>query len=197
MKLYIKKSISFILIFIILVIILEIVARDMYNNRTDLFFKHKCFRENQNEIEILFLGSSHTEQSVNPQYINKKAFNISYVSQDFYYDYAILKKYINCMPNLETIVLGLSFFSFGYDEEEYFEQIVKDYFVDLGILPRSKNISIINFLVFFNHKSTFIKDLIKGKKPIPHFLLEQDFVPDDLEEVKELGKKISQTISFI
>ncbi len=118
MKLYIKKSISFILIFIILLIILEIVARNVYNYRTDLFFKYECFKENQNEIEVLFFGSSHTEQSVNPQYINKKAFNLSYGSQDLYYAYAILKKYINYMPNLETIVLELSFFSFGYDEED-------------------------------------------------------------------------------
>lgn len=73
--------------------------------------KHQQIIQHANEIETIFLGSSHTYFGISPKYI-PNSFNLANSSQNFKYDYFILKKYGQLCKRLKTVVLPISYFSF-------------------------------------------------------------------------------------
>ncbi len=167
---FIKKLAYFFLLLIVQLSFLEFLARLMYTSRTDLYFKHSSIVNQLSQIHVLILGASHGEKSLNPQFFREKTFNLSYSSQDVYYDYQIIEKYIDRLPSLQTVILTLSWFSFGYDEETYEPFFAKDYYHELGISPRSQNIlrTWLYSSLFYTHHYGLIKDLILKKRPVLH-----------------------------
>ncbi len=84
--------------------------------------------ENQlNKIKVLVLGNSQGLKGINPSYFNCPGFNLSSVSQPFYYDVALSLKYLDKMPNLKAVILTTSYFSFGFDLDN-FEEYWRTYF---------------------------------------------------------------------
>ena len=71
-------------------LILEVLIQNIPNEYS---YKKSYLDSNSNEIEVLFLGSSHVYYGVNPEYISANSFNASHIAQTLDYDYAILKKY--------------------------------------------------------------------------------------------------------
>lgn len=77
-------------------------------------FKRNCLEQKLDSIEILALGSSQILYSINPTYFNLKTYNLGNVSQSLYYDTHLALKYIDKMPKLKYVILGISYFSFEY-----------------------------------------------------------------------------------
>jgi hypothetical protein len=63
----------------------------------------------------LILGSSLSENAINPEFINKKTANIAFVAQPISIDYYLLDKYIDQMPGLHTVSLEINVQNFYYD----------------------------------------------------------------------------------
>lgn len=102
------KVVLFLMPLIILGGLMELMLRQMPNIYR---FKRGYLDANSNKIEVLFLGNSHSFFDLNPDYITKKCFNASHVSQSLDYDLEILKKYERKWSDLEYIVLPVSYFS--------------------------------------------------------------------------------------
>lgn len=108
MKLFIKRFLAFVLPIILTFIIIEILIRNIPN---DYSYKKQYLDKNSNNIEKLFLGSSHTYYGINPEYITGKGFNLSHISQTINYDYELIKKYDNKWDNLECIAIPIDYFT--------------------------------------------------------------------------------------
>ncbi len=80
-------------------------------------YKMKEFVANEKASEILVLGNSEMLKGLNPSYLTSKGFNMAHVSQTYSIDEKILESYLDSMPNLHTIILGLSYLSFGENLE--------------------------------------------------------------------------------
>lgn len=177
-----KRTILFIIIFILLFSILEMKARSMYRTRTDFFFQFQCFEKIKDKVKLLFLGTSQMADSINPKYICcKESFNLSFRAADLYYNYMKFKKYVNQTPLLKEVVIELPFFIFGYDQGKHsLMPYAKDYFWLMGILP--KPVHYLYFLYQYNtfllHHNTFWNDLLAGKKPV-------SFSATDLDHISE------------
>lgn len=89
----------------------ELIARRIpttYSTKVDYFNKKK------NQLEILVLGSSHSNFGINPQYFGREAFNISNTSQGLYQDYKVLLKYLPECKNVRLVIVPISYFSLYY-----------------------------------------------------------------------------------
>lgn len=69
---------------------------------------------NPEKIEVLVLGSSHANFGINPEYMGRTVQNLANTSQDLYYDYSLLSKYLRNCKNLKVVVLPISYFSLYY-----------------------------------------------------------------------------------
>lgn len=77
-------------------------------------YKNEYLAKNAPEVRTLILGSSHAYYDIIPEVLGGSTFNLANVSQNYHYDYALLKNYD--FRNLKTIILPVSYFSF-YDSE--------------------------------------------------------------------------------
>ena len=71
--------------------------------------KAKIFKKNLQQVEILVLGSSHNQNAINPEYFNKKLYNLAYGGQDIQLDSSLFFKYVSKMKSLNTVVLEYDF----------------------------------------------------------------------------------------
>lgn len=106
MKNFIKKTIIFLLPLIILVLLMESLLRNIPN---DYNYKNDYLINNSNNINKLFLGSSHSYYGINPEFITGSSFNASHISQSINLDYEIIKKYE--WNELEYIIIPIDYFS--------------------------------------------------------------------------------------
>src|SRR5690606_38546314 len=86
----------------------EVFYRSVENNYT---YKNERIISEYKEIETLVFGDSHAFFGINPQYFSTKTFNIANVSQSLYFDELLLKKHIDSLPQLKTVILNISFFT--------------------------------------------------------------------------------------
>jgi hypothetical protein len=90
----------------------EIIARRIpttYNTKVN-HFKNK-----KKQIEILVMGSSHSNYGINPQYFEREAFNFSNTSQFLYQDYKVLLKYLPECNKIKMVIIPISYFSLHSD----------------------------------------------------------------------------------
>ncbi|MEQ8240546.1 MAG: hypothetical protein RIA69_15105 [Cyclobacteriaceae bacterium] len=80
----------------------EYFLRSIPNNYS---YKNDYLNTNAQNIEHLFLGSSHAFYGVDPTYIDGVAFNASHVSQSIDYDFAIFDKYRQQFLHLKTVII--------------------------------------------------------------------------------------------
>ena len=100
MKTFLKKTIFFLLPLVIFIISMEPLLRNIPN---DYNYKKNYLMNNSNKISKLFLGSSHTYNGINPDFISGNAFNGSHISQSIDLDYEIIKKYKNNWEEIEEL----------------------------------------------------------------------------------------------
>lgn len=107
-----RKFLVNILIFLIpIILFVGIGELLLWNMPNDYKNKKRFLNEHANEIEVLFLGSSHTFSAINPDYISLKSYNAAYVSQSLDIDFLLLKKYASEFKQLEYVVLPISYFT--------------------------------------------------------------------------------------
>lgn len=165
-----KRFLTLVLIFIVPVLVAgvgyEVLLRNIPN---DYRVKKNYLDQHAHAVNMLLMGSSHTYYGINPDHLDTKAFNASYVFQSLDIDLAILRKYEGHWDSLRYIVLPVDYFSLysrlGTGEEAW---RIKNYnlYWDLGI---SKNI-VENSEVLTNPLN------VNANRVIDHYLKKISFI---------------------
>ncbi|MEJ7556721.1 MAG: hypothetical protein WKF66_00330 [Pedobacter sp.] len=79
---------------------------------TTFSIKKKYFEQNREKIEWLFLGTSHMQNAVNPEFLKPNAANLAFAGQPIEINYEFLRKYVSQMPALKIVFLEISDHSF-------------------------------------------------------------------------------------
>jgi len=106
-KLIIKLLLVLLPVFII-IIVFELFARGI---PTSYSIKYNYFNKKADKIEVLVVGSSHSNFGINPKYFGREAFNISNTSQGLYQDYKVLSKYLPKCKVVKMVIIPISYFS--------------------------------------------------------------------------------------
>ncbi|RAR51143.1 hypothetical protein [Flavobacterium lacus] len=106
MKVFSLKLIIFFLPIVVVAVGLEIYFRNVENA-----FKIKADFQQQNidKIETLVLGTSHSQNGINPKYFDNLTSNLSFGSQDIQLDSALFFNYIDKMKSLKNIIIELDY----------------------------------------------------------------------------------------
>lgn len=102
MKTFALKSVLFLLPVLIIAGAFEYALTGVPNSYNK---KRKFFESQLDSIEVLVLGNSRSLYSINPAYFSAKGYNLSHVSQSFYYMKEIGARYIPRMPRLKCVII--------------------------------------------------------------------------------------------
>ena len=153
MNKFIKKTLLFCVPVLILILIMELLLRNIPN---DYSYKKNYLDKHSNEIEILFLGSSHAFRAINPKFIHSNGFNAAHIAQSLDYDIKILRKYEKQTDKLKYIVVPIDYFSlFNRLETGVESWRIKNYNIYYGFNQSYKckdNFEILNGKLFDNIK---------------------------------------------
>lgn len=106
MKRFLKHTVLFLIPVLIIMIAMEVALRHIPN---DYDLKNTQIALKKESIKTLILGSSHSLYGFNPEYFSEETYNLAHLSQTIDLDYLLLKKYINELPKLKTVVIRLSY----------------------------------------------------------------------------------------
>jgi len=137
MKRFVVKFSAFLLLLTAALALLEINARIMYPDpeRGVLKKKKEHLREQSDRIEILVLGNSHSECSIDPAFLPRPGFNLSMPGIDLRTNRYLLNYWIDDLPRLNTLLIELSFFTFSFNVAEMRPYLTKDFLPLFGIWP--------------------------------------------------------------
>lgn len=110
-KAFIKKLFFFLLPLAVLLIFLELKTRQIPSSYD---IKRKYFEKVADSIEVLVLGNSHMLHGIDPDYFSLKGFNLASGFQNYYYDKALIEKYINRLKKLKLVFISADYISFYY-----------------------------------------------------------------------------------
>lgn len=152
-----KRLITSFLIFILPVIIfyagLE-YSLYKYGNFPEKI-KINYFKKYHKEIKIIALGASHTQRAINPSLMDVRTLNLANSSQGPYENYILFKNFINDLPNLKLLIIGLTYNTLAIDKD--FTQPVLDAlnlkFYKVNTFKREVNYS--DYLLFHTKPSYF------------------------------------------
>lgn len=107
------RSLIYKLIFVLIPVVILAASFELVARRipTSYAIKHINLMRKKDNINVLVMGSSHANFGINPQYMGANAYNLSNTSQDLYYDFNLLKKYLQSCPNIKTVILPISYFT--------------------------------------------------------------------------------------
>ncbi len=128
MKKFLIRALLFFLLTAAVLVVGEFAVRRVPNPYSQ---KREAIDRYGKETKVVVLGSSHTYYGVLADSLTK-TLNLANVSQTFEYDYHILSRYIDLLPNLRKVVIPISFFSFfdppfNATDEWYLETYYKLY----------------------------------------------------------------------
>ncbi len=131
MKKYIIEILFYFLLPALLIaVVAEYSLRKIPN---DYAYKNQWLTKNSKDVEVLALGASTVMYDINPEYFSKIGFNAAHLSQTLKYDHFIFNKFIDKMPSLEYVILGIDFWSpFGDIEDSPEWWRVKFYNIHYG-----------------------------------------------------------------
>lgn len=131
MKRFIINTILFLFPLLLIAFFLECKLRSIPNIYS---YKSNYLKNNSDNLEVLFLGSSHALYGLNPDYISLNSFNAAHNSQSLNLDLEIYKRYQNDLKKLKYIVLPVSYFSLNSTLEKSIENWrIKNYIIYLDI----------------------------------------------------------------
>jgi hypothetical protein len=154
MKRFLIKLFTFLFIPIIIIFFIE-----LYLSLYPLTFQKQAsyFKNNLNETGLLVLGSSHNHDAINPEYLNYiKAATLASGSQDLELDYLILKKYIKKLPQLNVVLLELSYHSLEHDIPDDFSQnnlYLRFYYIN----NFKRDVNLLDYSIFLSNPKQYIK----------------------------------------
>ena len=108
MKRFLLTFIKFVLPVFLLLLAVEIYVvyyPSTFNRKANYLHHHL------ESTEALVLGSSHSQNSLNPEWLHLKTVNLANPSQDVQIDSALLFKYVPKMKALKLVVLELDYFT--------------------------------------------------------------------------------------
>ena len=111
MKKFILSLTLFLAPVILICIVVELLLYpipSVYRSKRDYLKKYT------DQVEVIFLGSSHALFGIDPQYMERPAFNLAHANQSIDYDLKLLEKYFSDSPSLKVIALPVSAFSLHY-----------------------------------------------------------------------------------
>lgn len=110
-KLIIKISLVLLPV-MITAVAFEFIARKI---PTSYSTKLSNFNTKKKHLEIIVMGSSHSNFGINPQYFERSAYNLSNTSQCLYQDYLLLSKYLPECKNIKMVIIPISYFTLQSD----------------------------------------------------------------------------------
>ena len=163
-----KRFLKYVLMFSAIVIATLVVGEITVRHRPNPYStKDHYIREHGKDIETLILGSSHTFFGIVADSVGCETMNLANISQNYEYDWRVLKRYYRYMPNLSRVIIPISYFSFfdppfeESDNERWYEIYYKLYNgIDKYSTISKYNLEISNFHVFQGKLS----GLISGKR---------------------------------
>ncbi len=164
-----KKFIKYLFLFSIPVLFFLVSVELYCRTQTTFAIKKNYVEKNLKTIETLILGSSHSQNGINPEFLKAKSCNLAFGGQPIAIDYFLLEKYMDQMKNLKTILLEVSPHRF-YNElnpNDWNGHIYSNlYDIDYKVEPYSvKNYSLV--LADVNYFSTIFVDNLNPKIPKP------------------------------
>ena len=106
MKKFIYIIGKFLIPILLLFLVLELYLRNMESTIKRKATYHK---ENIGQLETLILGSSHSQNGINPKLLTSKASNLAFSSQDIKIDSALFFHYVKNMKKLKFLVFELDY----------------------------------------------------------------------------------------
>ncbi len=97
------------LIFATPILVGEVIIR---NNENEYSYKNRYINENGDSIKTLILGTSRSYGGIDPCEFQNHTFNMANSAQTLDVDYMILERYLEQLPNLDCVILELSYFTF-------------------------------------------------------------------------------------
>lgn len=161
---FIKKFILFLLIIVLFIFIINNIYIKLVINDKIILRQDNLFEEYKYDINLIFMGDSHGNCAVNPSYI-ENSYNFSAIGESYEQTYFKLRKIINEMPELDTVVVPIDLHSFfdyrknPYVDAWYWKKYLS--YEELSILTEK---NILNLLININFP--FIGNGIDMKRAI-------------------------------
>ncbi|MFT6843538.1 MAG: hypothetical protein ACJASR_002320 [Psychroserpens sp.] len=112
-----RKFVINIILFIVPILFLFILNEYYCRTQTTFSIKRKYLENNIKTIKVLILGSSHSQNGLNPEFVEEKSSNLAFGGQAISIDYFLLDKYIDQMNGLKTVIFEVSPFRFYNDHK--------------------------------------------------------------------------------
>jgi hypothetical protein len=146
--------------------VLESVSRRIYADDTRLPAQKAHFEAGAVErAETLVLGMSYLWRGVNPEFLERPAYNLAFSHQDFYYSWRLFERYLPRMKALKVLVLGMDINTVAYSAENT-HLIPKYYSASYGFWP-SRGMDL-QFLftnsMFWVMRDSFVADVVASRR---------------------------------
>lgn len=115
MRKFVKNSIAFTVVTILVLAIIEISLLFVPNTYS---YKRDYIETHIKDIKILLMGSSYIEEGICPELIGDSCFNLAISGRNIIYDAEIARKYFSRMDNLKIVVLPIDYFKFEFGRGE-------------------------------------------------------------------------------
>jgi hypothetical protein len=125
--------------------------------------KRYDFEKQLDSIQVVVLGTSHSEYGVNPEYFSHYGFVLGTVGQDMYYSTALLNKYLTQLPKLKLVIIECDYMAFNYSLSKVKEDWrTSSYYRFWGV--KSDNwdpFQIRNYSIISLYTNSLVKEIIK------------------------------------
>mgnify|MGYP005990216155 CR=1 FL=1 len=153
MKKFITKSFLYFIPFIVFLIFVESFIT-LKSNSFNL--KHKYLKDNIHKLQCAFLGSSYTQNAINPEFISRASINLGYGGQDYQINERLfISKLVN--SNIKTIFLELNYNSLiKKNDSDYFRFGWYYYYYNINL----NNLSLINKIYLYKSSPKYFNNYI-------------------------------------
>lgn len=154
MKKFLYKVLFFLLPIVILFFAIEIYIR---NSPNSFITKADYLNNNLDKIEVLVLGTSHSQNGINPKFFKRNTANLSYGSQDIQIDSALFFKEVPKLKSLKKVIFELDYHRMDIENDADFYRIPWYFiFYDVEVKP----VSLINKFSLYSTNMTFFNDIM-------------------------------------
>ncbi|MDT0651548.1 hypothetical protein [Autumnicola edwardsiae] len=131
--------------------------------------KYEYYLKNNKKIEILALGASQTERSINPEYLDKVGLNLANSSQGIYANLELFKFFEPRLPNLKLVILGLPYNSIQRGPDFTMMEVHHYNLIFYGVNTFGRSIKPQDYLLLHTNPdffSTRLMNFLKDESPI-------------------------------
>lgn len=175
MKSFLKRLLIFLLPLLALYGLLEYRLNHITNNFN---LKKEYFEKQSGEVEVLISGPSYGN-SINPQFLSARAFNLFNDGEDIYYDVRLIKKYLGRMPKLKLVIFPLSYYSLEHRMDSAPTSWRIPFYQSVWGIPPQSTHSYLN-LGFYSTTAAYGWQQVLG-------LIENGFKSEDTRELHQDG----------